>query len=265
MVFVHGYNNTFDAAAQRAAQFIYDTGFSGAAIIYSWPSQGATALTGRYTIDEKRQSADCPSFVHFVSEIVKDLGEEPGITIVAHSMGSRLVFSALTACVNSGAEIPPEIDIEDLLGDEPINVDRGSTFDVVLAAPDIPTDVFEKYAVEVAVKVDHLTIYASANDKALRAGMGLLHGGEARLGVGGSSRAIIAGVHTIDASSVEAADFLQHAYVFNQKRVIQDAGEILGENRNPDCRTWPIRQDDAELPYWILDKRKDPPLRNSGC
>ncbi len=41
MVFVHGYNVTFDDALFRAAQIAHDTDFDGATFVYSWPSRGA--------------------------------------------------------------------------------------------------------------------------------------------------------------------------------------------------------------------------------
>ena len=49
-VFVHGYNVTFEGAAQRTAQIAYDLKFSGAPIFYSWPSQ---ARTLEYTVDDQ--------------------------------------------------------------------------------------------------------------------------------------------------------------------------------------------------------------------
>ena len=265
ILFIHGYNNTFDEAVQRAAQFTYDTSFAGPTVVYSWPSQGGTEATAGYTIDDRRQDADCTSFVRFLSNVEHEIGINNRISIVAHSMGSRLIFSALTACENSGEEIPPEIDLRDLSGDPSDYEDRDNDLDVLFAAPDIHTKQFEKYAREVSLKVNQMTIYASAKDKALRAGMEFLHGGEDRLGVGGTSRTVISGVHTIDASHVESESILQHAYVFRQRRVTQDAGEILRQRMEPDCRTWPIRQDFNGLPYWILDSRKDPPVRSDAC
>ena len=49
-LFIHGYNVTFEGAARRTAQMAYDLGFNGAAVFYSWPSQGTPTA---YTIDEQ--------------------------------------------------------------------------------------------------------------------------------------------------------------------------------------------------------------------
>jgi hypothetical protein len=40
-VFVHGFNNTFEDAARRAAQMAYDLDFDGTPLLYSWPSQAS--------------------------------------------------------------------------------------------------------------------------------------------------------------------------------------------------------------------------------
>ena len=41
LVFVHGYNMGFDAAAYRTAQLANDLKFDGAPIFFSWPSRGS--------------------------------------------------------------------------------------------------------------------------------------------------------------------------------------------------------------------------------
>jgi hypothetical protein len=38
LVYVHGYNTGFDEAAYRVTQIVADTGFSGAAVLFAWPS-----------------------------------------------------------------------------------------------------------------------------------------------------------------------------------------------------------------------------------
>jgi esterase/lipase superfamily enzyme len=43
LVFVHGYNVTFETAARRTAQLAYDLNFRGVPLMYSWPSKGILA------------------------------------------------------------------------------------------------------------------------------------------------------------------------------------------------------------------------------
>lgn len=41
LVFVHGYNSSFEDGAVRLAQLVADMGFDGTAVLFSWPSAGA--------------------------------------------------------------------------------------------------------------------------------------------------------------------------------------------------------------------------------
>jgi esterase/lipase superfamily enzyme len=39
LVFVHGFNTSFDEARSRAAQIVADTHFGGVAVLFAWPSR----------------------------------------------------------------------------------------------------------------------------------------------------------------------------------------------------------------------------------
>lgn len=52
MVFVHGFNNRFDDAVYRFAQFVHDGRLPVVPVLFSWPSQGAANL-GSYEYDRK--------------------------------------------------------------------------------------------------------------------------------------------------------------------------------------------------------------------
>jgi hypothetical protein len=51
LVFLHGYNVTFEQAARRAAQVAYDLRFPGIVVLFSWPSAGRPHY---YAADEDR-------------------------------------------------------------------------------------------------------------------------------------------------------------------------------------------------------------------
>jgi esterase/lipase superfamily enzyme len=46
LVVVHGYNNSLEDAARRAAQVAHDIGFQGIPAFYSWPSEGRREVYG---------------------------------------------------------------------------------------------------------------------------------------------------------------------------------------------------------------------------
>ena len=47
VIFIHGYNTLYQEAIFRFAQLVHDTGFAGAAILFSWPSEGKILAYGR--------------------------------------------------------------------------------------------------------------------------------------------------------------------------------------------------------------------------
>jgi esterase/lipase superfamily enzyme len=91
LVFIHGFNVSFDDAVRRTAQIAFDLKFSGAPVCYSWPSQGGIL---KYTVDETNAAWTVPHLKQFLLSIVGRTGAE-SINLIAHSMGNRALTSAL--------------------------------------------------------------------------------------------------------------------------------------------------------------------------
>ena len=169
LVFIHGYNTTFDEAVRKTAQLAGDlelVGCAGAArgvaIAYSWPAQG-TLLS--YLADEENAEwtqQRLEPFLQALARVCRQEGAE--LNLVAHSMGARALVRALAelanACKTTGK-----------LADH-----------VILLAPDIGKGLFDQYVERFLPAVGHLTLYVSARDKALSLSS-LLHGGHERLGL----------------------------------------------------------------------------------
>ena len=68
VVFVHGYNTSFDNGLYRTAQIAYDLDFDGATFLYSWPSGGAVAS---YTYDRESAQASEPYLREFLEMVVQ--------------------------------------------------------------------------------------------------------------------------------------------------------------------------------------------------
>ena len=85
LVYLHGYNVTFENAALRAAQIGVDLKFQGILAFYSWPSRGK--MTG-YIHDEASSDAAEPYLEEFLSRFAEESGAER-IHALAHSMGNR--------------------------------------------------------------------------------------------------------------------------------------------------------------------------------
>ncbi len=71
IVFVHGFNTSFDFALYRTAQIAYDLKFDGAPFVYSWPSGGKVAS---YTYDRGSAEQAEPHLAEFLDLVVKESG-----------------------------------------------------------------------------------------------------------------------------------------------------------------------------------------------
>ena len=90
LIFVHGYNTNFSAAVLRVSQFVHDTGFKGVPLLFSWASRGK-AVDYVYDINSALQSR------FYLEELALRLSRVnvEAFTIVAHSMGNRVLKNAL--------------------------------------------------------------------------------------------------------------------------------------------------------------------------
>lgn len=90
LVYLHGYNVSFEAAALRAAQMGFDLKVPGATAFFSWPSQGT--LRG-YPADAAAEASE-DAIARFLAHFAQESGAET-VHLVAHSMGNRGLLRAL--------------------------------------------------------------------------------------------------------------------------------------------------------------------------
>lgn len=239
-VFVHGFNVTFAEAARRTAQLasdLFKVGVEGneatlaaVPVMFSWPSEGKTLL---YLHDSANAEASVPYFKQFVSDIAARSGAT-SLTIVAHSMGTRVLTAALR-------DLSSELD----------ETQKPIVTEIVLAAPDIDKDVFSHIADAVKRTGERMTIYTSDCDKALHVSKAL--NGFPRLGDSSEEVAVFDGIDTIDSSEV-GDDILAHSY-YGETSVIKDLHSIIVEKTPArrrfglDTRGAPPRQ------YWWMRPR----------
>ena len=212
-VFVHGYNVGFADAARRTAQIAYDIGFRGAPILYSWPSQDGLVS---YTVDENNARWTEPDLTRFLRAVLTDTPAEE-VYLIAHSMGNRPLTSAFI----------------ELKRQQPALAAR--VREVILTAPDIDADVFRnELAPKMAAGGTRLTLYASADDKALLASK-KVHG-YPRAGDAGAGIVVLSSVETVDASGVDTS-FLGHSYFAETRSVLADILLLVREGRRASERT----------------------------
>ena len=211
LVFIHGYNTSFDEAVLRAAQVAYDVSFKGIPILYSWPSQGS--LLG-YWADGENNVWSVPHLEHFLEELAQQNCWDK-IHIIAHSMGNRTLTKSLIALAKK---------------------DPGKRLfgQVILAAPDVNAKEFVQEIAPVILKTaNNVTLYASSKDKALVASQQFNK--VPRAGEGGKNLIVVETVETVDASSIDT-DFLGHNYFANTWLLINDLYKVLNKGWNAEQR-----------------------------
>ncbi len=198
LIFLHGYNVTFEEAALRAAQFAYDTKFPGVVVLFSWPSLGALS---RYTADEDRSAASADSLAEFCKGL--EGGPWRRVHVLAHSMGNRVML--LGFADNSRPDLP--------FGE------------FVFVAADVYVPIFgEKFPkIQRAGKLN-ATSYASKRDNALLIS-DFLHKGD-RVGLIRTTPYVTDDLETIDATAVDRG-FLGHSYFADQRSLLTDLSLLL--------------------------------------
>lgn len=226
LVFIHGYNVSFDDAAKRTAQMAFDLDFPGAPIFYSWPSQ---ADWYGYKTDKRQIELSVDHIKRFLEDLAHQSGADT-INLVAHSMGNVGLTAALRE-INS----PP---------------DRPLFNQVVLAAPDVDAEVFKRdIAPNIVSKAHRTTLYTSKTDLALIASRLFNHG--SRLGDSGPEIVTFPGIETIDATKVDSS-LLGHSYYGSNVSVLTDVGHLL-RNEPISGRSYLRRIELGGTGYWTFD------------
>ncbi|HEU0157918.1 MAG TPA: alpha/beta hydrolase, partial [Hyphomicrobiaceae bacterium] len=108
VVFVHGYNNSFDYALYRTAQMAYDLKFDGAAFLYSWPSLGD--FSG-YGYDRESSLQAEPYLRQYLELVLKETGAKQ-VSVIAHSMGNLPLLQVLR---DLGPNLPPDVRLNQII------------------------------------------------------------------------------------------------------------------------------------------------------
>lgn len=222
LVFVHGFNSSFEDASVRAAQFAADMSFDGTIVLFTWPSAGSVTS---YVRDLQAARNAGFHLLRLVRSVVP-AAQPDRVHLLGHSMGSEVIgkAAALVTAADSAARFAQ----------------------VILAAPDIDARVFRRELLPVLVAhSERVTLYASSDDDALRASRSL--NGVWRLGLGGDSLTVLNGMDTIDATRVRA-DALGHT-LFGNSAFLADLAALIGEGKAPaERRLLAVRRGD--LTFW---------------
>jgi len=214
VVFLHGYNVTFEQAAIRAAQLGYDL-HVGLMAFFSWPSQGTfTGYLDDVTAVENSEIAIADFLTKFIQK-----SEATEVHLIIHSMGNRGFLRSVNNIVKM-ATSP---------GSKPFN-------QLILAAPDVDHIMFGRLAVDLPLAAERTTMYVSSLDKAL-ATAGCLWGdrraGYARLP--DYPPLVVNGIDTIDVSQLDLS-FLNHSTFAEAREVLMDMYHLITNKLPPTKR-----------------------------
>ena len=181
LIYVHGFNETFQSATIGVANFSHGVAFNGVTALFTWPSKGELLDYG-YDRESALWSRDA------FDELLETVAKEPvigRIHIVAHSMGTLLTMEALRQLhARTGEQY------------------TGKFGAIVLASPDIDVDVFTSTVSKLGYYTRKITVITSTDDRALDLSRRLA-GGVTRLGAAESSQIRALGIKVVDASGLD--------------------------------------------------------------
>jgi esterase/lipase superfamily enzyme len=145
LVFVHGFNTTFQDALYRNAQIVWDLQYNGLSVLFTWASRGDII---NYVYDKESAYLARTAFIALLEKLKRDFGIEQ-VNVLAHSMGNLIVVDALASNAQTS---------------NPVQIAR-----LMMAAPDVDRDQFEALIPKSKAIVGSMTLYASSADRALLA------------------------------------------------------------------------------------------------
>jgi esterase/lipase superfamily enzyme/uncharacterized protein YjbI with pentapeptide repeats len=207
LLFVHGYNVSFEDAVRRTAQIAYDLEFEGTPVLYSWASQGT--LRG-YPVDVANNEQTWNHLAQFICDL-KSQVIHPVAHLICHSMGGRAVCQAAARLTAKCAHA--ELAFKN----------------IIFAAPDVHVSSFRETLPALAQTAERLTLYFCPNDLPLRASR-MFH----RSPRAGETALLADGLDTIDASEV-LSGLLRHS-VFGERDVLSDISDLVENGTLPESR-----------------------------
>ena len=207
LLYVHGYNESFESAVRSAGQLSHSLRFQGRTALFTWPS-GGKLLDYAYDRESALWSRD--GFVESLRALVANptIGR---IHIVAHSMGTFLTLEGLR-------ELRDSPDVYARIGS------------VVLASPDVDIDAFEQTVKKIAPLARRITVIIDPDDRAL-AVSARIAGGVARAGAADGARLDALGIRVADTAG-RGWSLLRHDLFLSDSEVTQVVRRAMDRGEN---------------------------------
>jgi esterase/lipase superfamily enzyme len=210
LVYVHGFNQSFETAALDAARLSDGLSFRGETMLFSWPSKNSLMS---YMYDRESAMWSRDALEGMLDELIIDPSVGT-VHIVAHSMGTMVAVEALRQLYDRRAAT-----ITNRFGA------------IVLASPDIDMDSFTSSVSRLRSLSRKITVLTVANDRALGT-MRDMAGGVTRVGIAEKERLQALGVRVIDASDYDGGG-LNHDLFMTNAQVRQAIRQFIAESASP--------------------------------
>lgn len=250
VLYVHGFNNTFEDGAFNLFELWSASRWSGVPILFSWPTGGHETFgyfsdteDGDFSVFHLKETLRLIAATNAVDEVV----------LITHSHGASIVTSALRELLiesrGAGLSMRDTYRIDSL----------------IMAAPDIDLGVMEQRLVTelFGMGFGQIEVYLNPDDNAL--GLAGWIFGSPRFGaarpdqLSPQSRAVFQGVRSVHFIMVKDANqFDRHSYFRRHPGVLSDIAITIRTGARPADPERPLKH--LELNFWEIDRSYQPVL-----
>jgi esterase/lipase superfamily enzyme len=224
LVYIHGFDVSFEGAALRAAQIGADLQVSAETAFFSWPSH---ANSKQYVPDQGRIDDSESPLRDFLIAVVRETKAE-AVHLVAHSMGNRGLIRVADALRGSGVKFA----------------------NIILAAPDVGQRFFREHAVVYPSIATRTTLYASPKDLALKLASSKLLGDGPRAGLT-PPITIVPSIDTVQVTQFNLFDF-GHGYWAQARELIGDIYQLMRYGAAPPRAFLTEQTTTDKDQFWLL-------------
>lgn len=244
ILYVHGFNNSFEDAVLDLSDVWHFSGRHGVPIAYTWPASSGNLLgyftdreSGEYTVYHLKETI----------RILSSMTEIENIHILAHSRGTDITTTALR-----------ELVIETrAAGKNPI--DTLKIRNLMMAAPDLDYGVVTQrlIAEKFGPAIGQITIYMNESDSALGVAQTLMKG--IRFGKLTAQKQtdreaqIFRNIMNVSFVNVQGVKgFLGHGYFKDHPGALSDIVTLITTSAGPGTEQRPLKN--IESNFWALDR-----------
>jgi pimeloyl-ACP methyl ester carboxylesterase len=201
VVYVHGYNVSFEDGCRQAALFQDRVRLEQRLLLFSWPAEAK--LMG-YLGDTGDVEWSVVPLRNLLVSLLDRYGPN-NVDVVGHSLGARAVVAAVNGVGGSPS--------------------AGKLGRVVLVAPDLDADVFMRDYGSFSEGASTIVVYVSPQDRALKASRNVRN--EQRLGEGGTDLSSLPRLDVVEVVQWRWIWGSQHHYHLHNEAVIVDLRKVL--------------------------------------